>query len=221
MCPCVHAVDPTNQSDLDVAPASETISSTHRRSPAKQLMRCAQRQDRSQLVPSQPHPQIPNVSHRSCYRHTNTHVLSMHDCVARRRMCHEPGQHAPSTTETYAPGNEGTETTRSVAVPVCADPTTTHHTAAAAGMLKLTHCPWPVEGCAMNRVSMRHRRPKHTGKTHYKQFKVSGRHGTISAQPHHVTMQMLHPGIITHPLFMARRRMCHEPGYHAPPTAET
>ena len=32
--------------------------------------------------------------------------------MARRRMCHEPGQHAPPTTETYAPGKEGTETTK-------------------------------------------------------------------------------------------------------------
>ena len=32
--------------------------------------------------------------------------------MARRRMCHEPGQHAPPTTETYTPGKEGTETTQ-------------------------------------------------------------------------------------------------------------
>ena len=147
--------------------------------------------------------------------------------MARQRMCHKPGQHAPPTTEPHAPGEKGTETTRSAAAPVCADPTTTHQTAAAAGMLKLTRCPWPVEGCAMNQVSMRHRRPEqeHT----HREMKASKQQGQWPRQqnrlrPHHYASESHRSccrHVKTHILSMARRRMCHVPGQHAPSTTET
>ena len=145
--------------------------------------------------------------------------------MARQRMCHKPGQHAPPTTEPHAPGEKGTETTRSAAAPVHADPTTTHHTEAAAGILKLTICSCMARRrMCHNPVSMHHRRPKHMHRgmkpPQQQGSKVSGRPGVC--RPHHnASYHSCCRHIKTHILSMARRRMCHEPGQHAPSTTET
>ena len=84
----------------------------------------------------------------------------------------------------------------------------------------LTGCPWPVDGCAMNRVSMRHRRPKHTGETRHQINKVSGHPGAKAARQQSIKTQLM-AGIITYRLSTARRQTCHEPCQHALPTTET